>query len=138
MASKQAIEEYAVSLPFKVGLDGAVQSTNNQAKIWQDRVLSAVGTAFGERVLNYTYGSGIYLQVFDTQKGAVDIVNREVNAVFHTFFPLLTLQKINTDFNSDTGTLSIEIVYSLPNLETSSVYTGAVVLNGQYPNSEEN
>jgi phage baseplate assembly protein W len=138
MAAKQAIEEYAVSLPFTVGIDGVVASTNNQSKIWQDRVLSAVGTAFGERVLNYTYGSGIYTQVFDTQEGAVDIVKREVNAVFHTFFPLLTLQAVNTNFDSTTGTLSIEIVYLLPNLEISSVYTGAVVLNGQYPNSKDN
>lgn len=136
MASKKGVQEFAVTLPFSIGIDGAVMGTTDQSKIWQDRVLAAVSTAFGERVLNYTYGSSIYTEVFNNQESAVKGITTEITKVFNVFFPLLTLNNIKTNFNSDAGSLSVEVIYALPNSEVNSVTIGTVSLNGQFPNSE--
>jgi phage baseplate assembly protein W len=137
MASKQHIEEFAVSLPFTVGIDGKVNGTTDQSKIWQDRVLSAVGTAIGERVLNFTYGSNVYKQMYNNQTAATEAVRSEISRVFLVFLPLLTLSTINTTFVSETGSLIVEVIYQLPNDVVDSVVIGNLTLNGNFLNTED-
>ena len=128
--------EYAVSLPFTITTYGTVGSTSDQRKIWADRVLSAIGTGWGERVLRYEFGTKIHTEVYGTITAAEAAIKLEIAQAFNKFLPLLTLDEVITTYSSAENTIKVEVTYKLPNQNEDTVTIGNVSLKGNLPPKE--
>jgi phage baseplate assembly protein W len=128
--------EYAVALPFRLGISGAVESTVDQTQIWSDRVLTVIGTAISERVHRYYFGSRVHQEVFMTEGEAAIGVVDEIGKAFANFLPLLTLISVDTDFDISNATLNVRVNYRLPNNDLQTTQIGSVSLNGNSPPQE--
>lgn len=136
--SKVKATEIAIALPFSIDPYGKVTQTTDQSKIWADKVRSVVGTALNERVMRPLFGTDIPLAIFENQDTASDIVQDLVNTSFNTQLPRLELDSVSTAFDTFTGTLTVEVIYALPNEETVSTTIGFIALSGNLIPYEEN
>lgn len=130
------LKEVAISFPFSFTTQGSIQTTTSQDKIWADRVLAAIGTGWGERILRQEFGSRVYTQQFATISGAEEVIKREISDAFNTLLPLLTLVDVTTEFSYNTKQLSIEVLYKLPNETTAKTKVGTVLITNNLPPEE--
>ena len=129
--------EVALSLPFSVDPYGGITTTNDQTKIWADRVRSVLGTTVIERVMRPGFGTLIPFALFDTETSAASQVETEVNQAFIQQLSLLRLDEVNVTVDNYTNVLTVEVVYALPNNETVSTVVGVARINGAQPIYEE-
>jgi phage baseplate assembly protein W len=130
------VYEYAVSLPFTITAYGTVAATGDQRKIWADRVLSAVGTGWGERVLRYEFGTKIHTEVYSTITAAESAIKLEVSRAFNDFLPLLTLDEVITTYSPETNSIKVDVTYKLPNQSEDTLTVGNVSIKGNLPPKE--
>ena len=130
------IKEVALSFPLTFTTQGVLETTTSQDKIWADRVLSVIGTGWGERILRQEFGTRIYKQQLSTVSEAETAITREVAEAFDTFLPSLILIDTITEFSLNTRTLSIDVLYKLPDETTSKLRVGTVVINNNLPPEE--
>jgi phage baseplate assembly protein W len=110
-----AIVERAIILPFSVDASGSILSSNNQATIWQSRVIAAVMTEMGERLFRPDFGGTIKDSLFQSSIDAESMVQESVVSVFSKFLNSLVLDKVTPSIDQQSGVLSITIDYTLPN-----------------------
>lgn len=127
----------AISLPFSIDSYGRVSSTEVQSKIWSDRVRSVLGTTLRERVMRPNFGTLIPYSLFNTETNANTEINNEVRRAFSEQLSLLTLQSVVVNSDTYTNTLTVEVVYGLPNDEVVSTLVGLVLIPGANPLYEE-
>lgn len=132
-----ADNEIALKIPFSIDRFGNVVTTSDQAKIWSDRVHSAIGTQIGERVMRPSYGTRTAKAAFETITAAEDIIRREITRVFHDQLNLLSLDDIEFSFDQLTNELKARVIYSLPNKEQTDIEIGVVTLTGTTQPYEE-
>lgn len=132
-----ATDELALKVPFSIDKFGNVITTTSQTQIWTDRVISAIGTQIGERVMRPSYGTRTAKAAFETITSAEEIVKREIDRVFHEQLPLLTLENVEFSFDQLTNTLNARVIYLLPNKEQTDVEIGTVTLTGTTQPYEE-
>ena len=137
MGRKCIVAEVTISLPFKIDSYGKVGVSNDQQKIWADRVRSVIGTAVKERVMRPLFGTEIPYSVFNTQEEAEIIIQRETQAAFEGQLPLLTLQSVTTTFDEFTGIINVSTVYGLPNSAQVETVVGIAYIQGNKPIYEE-
>ena len=130
------VSESAISLPFTITAYGKVGDTTDQAKIWSDRVLSVIGTGWGQRLLRYEFGTKIHTEVYNTITAAEENIRIEVAAAFERFLPLLTLSEVTTSYSQSTNQITVDVRYKLPNQEETTVSVGAVRIRGNLPPEE--
>jgi phage baseplate assembly protein W len=121
--------EVALKLPLSLDKSGNLVLANSQEEIWADRVRIALGTRLGERVMRPSYGTTIGEALFDTVSTTSEIVTKEVERVFHAQFPLLSLKSVTPIFNELSRTLTITIVYLLPNKNEVVAEVGIVTVS---------
>ena len=129
--------EVALSLPFSVDPYGKITTTNDQRKIWADRVRSVLGTTVRERVMRPGFGTLIPFALFDTETSAASQVETEVNQAFIQQLNLLRLDEVNVTVDEYTNVLTVEVVYALPNSEIVSTVVGVARIDGAQPIYEE-
>ena len=131
------VTEYAISLPFSLTPYGNIGETSDQRKIWSDRVLAVIGTAVGERIFDYGFGSKVHLEQWNTQDAAIEGVKSAVSSAFISFLPVLKLVAVDCDYSTSTNQLNVDIKYKLPNEDGAEVTIGKVFLLGNTPVFEE-
>jgi phage baseplate assembly protein W len=129
--------EKAMSLPFSIDSYGKVSSTQDQSKIWADRVRSVLGTAVRERIMRPTFGTLIPFAIFETDSTAESQIRVEIEKAFAEQLPLLDLQNSVVVVDEYTNVLTVEVVYGLPNNEVVSTVVGLVLVDGANPIYEE-
>lgn len=129
--------EKAVALPFSIDSYGKIASTQDQSKIWADRVRSVIGTSIRERVMRPTFGTLIPFALFETDSTAESQITIEVSQAFTQQLPLLTLQNVTIKVDDYTNVLNVEVIYALPNNETVSTIVGLVLIDGANPIYQE-
>ena len=131
--------ESAISLPFSIDPYGKVSSTTSQSKIWQDRVLSVIGTTLRERVMRPAFGTLVPYAMFDSEDDAQAEVRNEISQAFRQQLGLLTLDKVVVNFDEYTNQISVSVTYDLPNKQSEQVTTtvGLISLAGKNPSLEE-
>lgn len=129
--------EKAFSLPFSIDAYGKVAQTQDQSKIWADRVRSVIGTTLRERVMRPTFGTLIPYAMFENEDNAQAEIEVEVAQAFSQQLPLLRLSTVTATLDQYSNTLSIEIVYALPNNEVVSTVVGLVLIQGAKPIYQE-
>lgn len=128
--------EHAISLPFTITAYGSVAETSEQNKIWADRVTSAIGTGWGERILRYEFGTKIHTEVYNTISAAESAIKLEVAQAFNKFLPLLTLDEVITAYSAETNSIKVEVTYKLPNQSQDTLVIGNVSIKGNLPPKE--
>jgi phage baseplate assembly protein W len=131
-----ATVEKAINLPFTIGYTGSIEATVDQTKIWADRVLGVVGTAIGERTQRYYFGSKVHQELFSTATEIQERLPEIVSEAFASFLPLLSLDRVETSFDSSNGTLTAEIFYLLPDDVRGNVTIGTIIIDGNLPFKE--
>ena len=122
--------EKAIALPFAIDPYGKVSSTQEQSKIWADRVRSVLGTAIRERLMRATFGTLIPFALFETDTTAESQIRVEVEQAFVQQLSLLSLQSILVTIDSFTNVLNVEVIYALPNNEVVRTIVGLVLVDG--------
>jgi phage baseplate assembly protein W len=127
----------AIALPFSIDPYGKVGSTQSQSKIWSDRVKSVLGTSLRERVMRPNFGTLIPYTLFNSETEATAQIQSEVEKAFAQQLDLLTLQQTIVTSDIYTSTLTVEVIYGLPNDEVTSTLIGLVFSQGANPIYEE-
>jgi phage baseplate assembly protein W len=122
--------EQALAIPFRILPNGAVDVTTDPRKIWNDRVVAVLGTAVGERIRRHDFGSEVHQELFNTVTGSIDGIERAIDKAFTSHLPLLTFERMTSDFDRYSNTLSITVFYDLPNEEQSQTSIANISLNG--------
>lgn len=131
------VPEVAISLPFSIDAYGKIGDTNEQPKIWADRVRSVIGTCLRERVMRPNFGTAIPFALFETSDSASLEVTTEVNSAFLKFLPTLSLKETIVNFDNTSNTISVSITYALPNDNIVTTTIGVVVLRNKLPLIQE-
>ena len=129
--------ETTISLPFNIDPFGNVAHTEDQSKIWSDRVRSILGTMLRERVMRPTVGTLIPYAIFETADDAVSEIRTEVNKAFSAQLPLLTLSEVDVTIDEFTNIATINVVYNLPNTEEATTTIGLILVQGNKPAYQE-
>ena len=71
-------KERAIITPFTLDPNGNIAYTSNQNKIWDERVVSVVGTVAGTRLQRPTFGLSVVKMPFDTREAIKEEMVRAV------------------------------------------------------------
>jgi phage baseplate assembly protein W len=122
----------AISLPFSFDTEGRVSNTTDLSKIIQDRVVLAIMTITGERVMRPNFGTYVRRAVFENIGEAVTLVEQEISTGFSNQFPYLHLINVTSAVDVD-NYLNITVNYkygSSANVETVTVKTATLTQSG--------
>ena len=100
----------AIALPFSFNSAGEVSYTTDEKKIIQDRLVLAIMSRPGERVMRPSFGSAIYETMFEDENTAIAIATEAVAACFTEFFPSLEFIEVLPNLDGE-GTLELEVIY---------------------------
>ena len=111
-----------IQLPFSISPSGGISYTEDDSKIWQDRVVSVVMTRFKERVMNPGFGSSVGQAIFDNTGDAAQAIIESINQAFGFHLPTLTLNdvEISEGIDDDFNALTVTIKFSFPRLVSQS------------------
>lgn len=129
--------ETTISLPFNIDPLGSVAHTEDQSKIWADRVRSVLGTMLRERVMRPTFGTLIPYAIFETSDDAVTEIKTEVNKAFASQLPLLSLSEVDVTIDEFTNVATIDVIYNLPNTQEATTTIGLILVQGNKPAYQE-
>jgi len=100
----------AISLPFVFNSAGEIGYSTDEKKIIQDRIVLALMTRFGERVMRPDFGSDVYLSLWEDLNSAIGVVKLAATTCFANWFPYLTFLDAKGNVTPD-GVLEVEITY---------------------------
>lgn len=101
----------AISLPFSFDSSGAVSYTQDEKKIWQDRVVLVLMTSLGERVMRPTFGSEVKNSLFETEDAAVTMIKKAVSVAFSRWLSQLELLNVSTSVDPVDSFIVLEVGY---------------------------
>lgn len=101
----------AISLPFSFDSSGAVAYTQDEKKMWQDRVVLVLMTRLGERVMRPTFGSEVKNSLFETEDAAVTMIKKSVAVAFSRWLSQLELLNVTTSVDRVDGFIVLEVGY---------------------------
>jgi phage baseplate assembly protein W len=102
----------ALSLPFSFDTaSGGLTTTTDLAKTWQDRIIIAVMTSIGERVMRPTYGSDVPKTLNHNMSDAISIINQSVHIAFSRWMTELQLIEVTGFIDQTDGYLIVQIKY---------------------------
>jgi hypothetical protein len=119
----------AISYPFTLDPFGKTASTTDQRKIYQDRVLTLLSTAIGERPMRPTYGTNIATAMFENQGNVEKAINDAIRSAISTWIPDLTVNNILIKGFLDTGAVTVELNVTLPDFIEESITVVSTTLN---------
>jgi phage baseplate assembly protein W len=102
----------AISLPFNFDEAGAISYTEDPAKMWQDRVVIAVMTGLGERVMRPTFGSDAGKTVGENINDAMSIIRQSITVAFSRWLKDLALLEVTGSIDEYDGYLVVQIKYN--------------------------
>lgn len=118
----------AISLPFRFDETGSIGSTESEPKMWQDRVVTAVMTSLGERVMRPTYGTEVKRATFENINDAMAIIEQSVSAAFSSWLPSLSFTGLVGYIDKSTDELIIDVKYKYnQDLETNVTIKTAIL-----------
>lgn len=119
----------SISFPFTLDPFGKTTSTTDQRKIYQDRVLTLLSTAVGERPMRPTYGTNIAAAMFENQGRVEDAINEAIRTAISTWIPELTVSNIKVIGFLDGGAVNVELNVTLPDFQEDQIRVVSTTLN---------
>lgn len=133
----QAARELAISLPFKIDANGKVGATVDQAKIWQDRVRTVVGTSLNSRVYRPSFGCKIANSIFDNDYNIESDIEEAISSAFQNHLSLLSLTDVQVNIEQSSRVIIVSIEYDVPQQGSFIAEFGVATIDGTNPLSEE-
>ena len=106
--------------PLTLGLNGSFESTTSYEQIWKQRVIAAISTAKGSRVMRPRFGASLGSLVFMNSTDAVSMAIDYVGSVFNTDLKDLTLEKAIGVYDEENRSVTLDVRFRLPNKEEAS------------------
>lgn len=120
-----------LAFPFRVDSTGGIAFVTSQADILQQRVIAAVGTEPGERVMRPEYGTPTAQFLFaDMDPSAQDDLRQSITTSVSTLVPEVTVTSVNLGTVGPDGVLHVEVHYALTNGLEGSAKTSLQVAGG--------
>jgi len=119
----------AISYPFTLDPFGVVESTENQTKIYQDRVLTLLSTAVGERPMRPTYGTDVARAMFENQTDAKKAIDQAIRKAISTWIPEVDVDSVNVTTFDNSGKVGVEVNIILPDFTSTTVNVLSTTLN---------
>ena len=119
----------AISYPFNVQINGAIDSTEVPTKIYLDRVLTLLGTNVGQRPMLPKYGVDWSLALFENDGNASLAIPRAIAQAINTWLPAISVQNITVTPDYATGTENVTVDLKLPNNTITSLTVNSATLN---------
>jgi phage baseplate assembly protein W len=119
----------AISFPFTLDPFGVVETTESQTKIYQDRVLTLLSTAVGERPMRPTYGTDVSRAMFENQSDAKKAIDQAIRTAISTWIPEVDVDSVIVKTFDDSGRVSVEVNIILPDFTSTTVNVLSTTLN---------
>ena len=119
----------AISFPFTLNPFGKTTSTILQEKIYQDRILTLLSTAVGERPMRPDYGTNIGVAMFENQGKIEAAISQAVRSAVSNWIPEVTVENINVIKFLDSGQVAVELNVTLPDFTTTNIQVLSTTLN---------
>jgi hypothetical protein len=119
----------AIAFPFTLDPFGKVTSTTSQEKIYQDRVLTLLSTAIGERPMRPSYGTNVGAAMFENQDNIEAAINQAIRSAIGIWIPELTVEQVNVISFLEDGQVSVELNVTLPDFTSSQIRVLSTTLN---------
>jgi phage baseplate assembly protein W len=118
-----------ITMPFSFNAFGQVNTTTDPRKLWRDRALLVLLTRFNEKLMAPSFGSDLGSTLFESAEQAAEIAVKTITIAFNQWLSSLKLKNISPEYNYETGSLEVTILYSLPSGETDTVTVNTAVFN---------
>jgi len=127
-----------ISYPFTLDTIGVVNTTDNPAKIYEDRLLTLLSTNVGQRPMNPGYGVDFSQAFFEnefivsggnrtTYKKAID---EAIRSATERWLPDIKIHDIVVSNPNDSGQSDVSILITVPgDISTSLNVTTAIFMN---------
>jgi phage baseplate assembly protein W len=129
MDRSTTMTEKAISLPFGFNESGGISFTTDIKKIWQDRVVIAVMTSLGERVMQPSFGSDVKIATFESIENAKVTIRQAITVAFSRWLTQLSLTAVEAYFDEAESALNIEVTYNYGAALDDTVTIKTAILN---------
>jgi phage baseplate assembly protein W len=120
-----------LAFPFRIDSTGGIAFVTSQADVLQQRVISAVGTEPGERVMRPEYGTPTAKFLFAAMDpGLQDDLRESITTSVSTLVPEVTVTSVDLGTVTEDGLLAVEVHYMLTNGLEGSAKTSLQVATG--------
>ena len=119
----------AISFPFTFDPFGVVETTSDQTKIYQDRVLTLLSTVKGERPMRPTYGTDVARAMFENQGDAKKAIDQAVRSAINTWIPEVEISAVNVFLADESGKVGVEVNVVLPDFTSTTINVLSTTLN---------
>jgi phage baseplate assembly protein W len=126
------MESAGFSIPFSFNKVGKVNSVVDSRELWKLRVHSLMLTRFGERLMRPDFGTNLEATLFENEDLASEIAVKTISIAFNKWLPGLNLIEARPQYDKNSGSLNIDIRYTLPDGATDDliVSTGILTRSG--------
>lgn len=119
----------ALSYPFTLDVFGVAETTENQTKIYTDRLITLLSTAVGERPMRPTYGTNVAAALFENENNLKRAVTDAIRVAVKRWIPEITVQNISVVNLTQDGKVNVEVSIVLPDFTSATVQVSSATLN---------
>jgi phage baseplate assembly protein W len=119
----------AMSYPFTFDPFGVVETSSDQTKIYQDRVLTLLSTVKGERPMRPTYGTDVAKAMFENQGDAKKSIEQAIRSAIATWIPEIEVSGVRITAFDENGKVGVEVNVVLPDYTSTTVNILSTTLN---------
>jgi phage baseplate assembly protein W len=119
----------AISYPFTFDPFGVVETSSDQTKIYQDRVLTLLSTVKGERPMRPTYGTDVAKAMFENQGDAKKSIEQAIRSAIATWIPEIEVSGVRITAFDENGKVGVEVNVVLPDYTSTTVNILNTTLN---------
>ena len=106
--------------PLRVNANGSFESVTAYEQVWKQRVLAAVSTSRGTRVMRPFFGAELNQLTFMSSTDALSMATDYVGSVFLNDLRELYLESTDGYYDENTKSFVLNIRFRLPNKEEMS------------------
>lgn len=114
---QSSVASRVIDLPFRFTAAGSVatvESTSDAA--WRNKISTILVTGRGTRIWYDKFGASLSdVLLFDSQQDVIAVLTDVVEEAFSLWAPEITLVDTVYNYDVNTGTLHLTVIYRLPN-----------------------
>ena len=119
----------SISYPYTLDPFGVANVTEDQTKIYQDRILTLLSTAKGERPMRPTYGTDIARAMFENQGVVSAAIKSAILSAVNTWIPEVSVDNIIISGFEENGQVNVSLMVTLPDYTSTEVKVYTATLN---------
>lgn len=119
----------AISFPYTFDPFGVVDTSSDQTKIYQDRILTLLSTIKGERPMRPTYGTDVAKAMFENQGNAKKSIDQAIRSAIAQWIPEVEIVNVNVTLFDESGRVGVEVNVVLPDFTSTTVNILSTTLN---------